>query len=178
MITLLRLGHRRKRDARVSTHCGLASRAFGAQRMIFSGEQDEKLLESLRSATEAWGGPFSVSYEKNWKKVIRNFKGAKVHLTFYGLPLQDVIGKIRKQRDVLLIVGSQKVPGEVYGLADYNVAVTSQPHSEVSALAIFLHEYFQGRELGKKFRGAKLRIMPSERGKDVRRLLRTSQSQR
>ena len=68
---------------------------------------------------------------------------------------------------MLIVVGGMKVPGEVYDLADWNVAVTSQPHSEVSALAVFLHELFGGRELGAVFGDARLRIVPQTRGKSV-----------
>ena len=39
--------------------------------------------------------------------------------------------------------------------------------SKEGALAIFLHEYFQGKELEKKFKGAKISIKPNARGKTV-----------
>jgi len=45
--------------------------------------------------------------------VIDNFKGKKVHLTMYGMPVQDKIGEIRNEKDLLVIVGSEKVPGEI-----------------------------------------------------------------
>ena len=32
----------------------------------------------------------------------------------------------------------------MYGLADYNVAVTGQPHSEISSLALFLDHLYEG----------------------------------
>ncbi len=168
MITVLRLGHRSERDKRVSTHCGLVARAFGAEKIVYSGERDEGLLKSVNSVAERWGGPFKAVYEKNWMKVIKNFKGLKVHLTFYGLPIQKEIGKIRKAKNVLLIVGGEKVPSEVYHAADYNIGVTNQPHSEVAALSVFLHEYFKGKELEKRFKNAKLRIVPHARGKIVK----------
>lgn len=166
MITVLRLGHRRKRDARLSTHCGLAARALGANSIIYSGEKDDRLLESVRKVSKNWGGKFKASYEKDWRRTIKNFKGAKVHLTMYGMPLQSRIAGIRRRGGLLVIIGGEKVPGEVYGLADYNIAVTNQPHSEVAALAVFLHECFSGRELGKKF-GGRLKIVPQERGKMI-----------
>jgi tRNA (cytidine56-2'-O)-methyltransferase len=84
----------------------------------------------------------------------------------YGIPIQNKIKQLRRS-NVLVIIGSEKVPGEVYGLADFNIAVSNQPHSEVAALAIFLHEYFRGKELNKKFSAAKLKIIPQERGKKV-----------
>lgn len=169
MITVLRLGHRRKRDARVSTHCGLVARAFGANGIVYSGEEDRKLVESIKKVIKNWGRPFYVSYEKNWRKVIlRNKKATKVHLTMYGIPLEQKIREIRKKKNILLIVGGEKVPGEVYKLSDYNISVTNQPHSEVAAMAVFLHEYFAGKELKKKFSNAKIRVLPSEKGKIVK----------
>jgi len=166
MITVLRLGHRRKRDARLSTHCGLAARALGANAIIYSGERDDRLLESVKKVSKNWGGKFKASYEKNWRKTIRGYGGAKVHLTMYGLPIETKIAKIRGRGDVLVIIGGEKVPGEVYHSVDYNLAITNQPHSEVAALAIFLHEYFRGKELKRKF-GGRLKIVPQEHGKKI-----------
>ena len=166
MITALRLGHRKKRDARLSTHCGLAARALGADMIVFSGEKDQQLLDSIKKVSKNWGGKFKASYEKDWRKTIKNFHGTKVHLTMYGLPIQDQIRKIRGKKDVLVIIGGEKVPGIVYHGVDYNLAITNQPHSEVAALAIFLHEYFSGRELKKKFDG-RLKIVPQEFGKKI-----------
>jgi tRNA (cytidine56-2'-O)-methyltransferase len=170
MISVLRLGHRSARDARISTHCGLVARALGAAEIIYSGEPDPKLVESVRSVAKHWGGPFSASYEKSWRKVIAKYKrkGFSIcHLSMYGLPIQTIIKKVRKHRNVLVVIGAEKVPGEVYRLADYNIAVTNQPHSEVAALAVILHEYFGGKEFGRSFKKAKLKIIPQERGKKV-----------
>ncbi|OYT56836.1 MAG: tRNA (cytidine(56)-2'-O)-methyltransferase [Candidatus Aenigmarchaeota archaeon ex4484_14] len=165
MIVVLRLGHRPGRDARLSTHVGLAARALGADAVIMSGEHDENIIESIKKVTKEWGGHFQVSYEKNWRNVIKNFHGVCVHLTMYGLPIQEKIDEIRKNKDILIVVGGEKVPAEVYQLADYNISVTNQPHSEVAALAIFLHEYFRGKELDREFEGGKIRIIPQARGK-------------
>jgi tRNA (cytidine56-2'-O)-methyltransferase len=166
-IHVLRLGHRAGRDPRISTHCGLVSRAFGANRIIYSGEKDQKLLEGIRKVSRQWGGKFGVKYEKNWRKIIKEFKGEKIHLTMYGLPVQKVIPKIRKKKSILVIVGGEKVPPEVYELADWNVSVTNQPHSEIAALSVFLDHFFKGKELGKRFPKAKKRIIPQERGKKL-----------
>jgi tRNA (cytidine56-2'-O)-methyltransferase len=54
------------------------------------------------------------------------------------------------------------VPGEIYGLADYNIAVTGQPHSEISSLAVFLDRFFQGSELCSEFPGARIRVVPAK----------------
>lgn len=170
MITVLRLSHRRVRDARLTTHVCLTARALGADEAVLSGERDENILESVSDVAKRWGGKFKIRYEEKWKKIVSSFKGVKVHLTIYGMPLQEKIAQIReksKNRNLLVIVGGEKVPGEIYKLVDYNIAVTSQPHSEVAALAVFLHEYFEGRELEKKFPGAKLTVVPEEKGKNV-----------
>lgn len=168
MIAVLRMGHRKSRDARLSTHCGLIARALGADEIIYSGEEDSGLLESIKRAGIRWGGKFSVSYEKNWRNTIEKFRRRKflvVHLSMFGIPIQEKINTVRNRPRVLVLIGSEKVPGEVYGLSDLNLAVTSQPHSEAAALAIFLHEYFSGKELAKKFPGAEIRIVPQEHGK-------------
>jgi tRNA (cytidine56-2'-O)-methyltransferase len=169
MLSVLRLGHRIERDARTSTHCGLVARAFGANEIVFSGEEDEKLIEGLKKVVRRWGGSFKIKYEKNWRKIIKKYKkkACIVHLTMYGLPINREIKKLRKKKNLLLIIGGEKVPGEVYTIADANIAVTNQPHSEVAALAVFLHEYFQGKEFGKKFEKAKLKIVPQSKGKKV-----------
>jgi len=164
---VLRLGHRVSRDQRISTHCGLVSRAFGADGIVYSGEKDEKLLESVRNVAKEWGGEFEVKYERNWKSFVRGWDGKTVHLTMYGLPVQEVMGRIKKEKNILVIVGGEKVPPEVYELADFNVSVTNQPHSEVAALAIFLDRFFGGKELDRKFPGAKKVVIPQERGKKV-----------
>ena len=167
MITVLRLGHRRERDKRLSTHVGLTARAFGASGVVYSGEEDGRLLSSVRRVAGDWGGEFGVSYDKSWLKRIKEFKGLKVHLTMYGLPLQDVVSDVRKHEDLLVVVGGEKVPGEVYHECDYNVAVTGQPHSEVAALAVFLHEYYRGNELGFTFPGAHKVVEPMPEGKSL-----------
>ena len=167
-VCVLRLGHRRIRDQRITSHCGLVARAFGADGITYSGERDENLERSIKKVVKNWGGPFDIKYEKNWRKVIKNWKGKIVHLTMYGLPLQGLMNEIKKyKKDLLIIIGSGKVPGEVYDLSDWNVAVTNQPHSEVAVLAVFLDRFFEGKELKKDFENKKIKIISQERGKKV-----------
>jgi tRNA (cytidine56-2'-O)-methyltransferase len=167
MITVLRLGHRIERDKRLSTHCGLVARAFGAQKLVYTGQKDSGLEESINSVTKGWGGPFQIEYSESARKLIKEWKGKSVHLTVYGIPLQEKIRALRKSRNLLVIVGGEKVPPEVYQECGWNVSVTGQPHSEVAALAVFLHEYFRGKELSKRFRKAGKSVVPQERGKKV-----------
>jgi len=166
-VCVLRLGHRPFRDKRVTTHVGLASRAFGADGMYLAAD-DPGIAGSIRDVAARWGGDFFIEDGVSWKRCVREWKergGCVVHLTMYGLPMKEVIGEIRGRDELLVVVGAEKVPGEVYGLADYNVSVTSQPHSEVSGVAVFLDHLFEGAELDRTYPGAELAIVPSRDGK-------------
>ena len=166
-ITILRLGHRRERDKRISTHCGLVARALGANEIIYTGDKDEQLINSIEKVATNWGGNFKASYEKSWKKVLNAFNGTIIHLTMYGLKYEKEIDKLKnKKGNLLVIIGGEKVPGEIYQAADFNLSVTSQPHSEIAALALFLHDLQEGRELEKKFNG-KIEVKPCKQGKDI-----------
>jgi len=167
-VWVLRLGHRRVRDQRITSHCGLVARAFGADGITYSGERDENLEKSIKKVVKNWGGPFEIKYERNWERVIKNWKGKIVHLTMYGLPVQNVMNEIREcKKDLLIIIGSEKVPGDVYHLSDWNIAIRNQPHSEVAALAIFLDRFFRDEKSSKSFNKEKIRIVPQERGKKI-----------
>ena len=137
-VVVLRLSHRPARDKRITTHVCLVARAFGANGVVYTGIRDKALEENVEKVVNVWGGPFFIRYEKSWKKFIEGWKGKVVHLTMYGIHVDDIIDEIRKVKDLLIIVGGEKVPGEIFKLADFNVAVGNQPHSEVSALALFL----------------------------------------
>lgn len=170
MIVVLRLGHRLGRDDRISTHCGLVARALGASSIIYSGDHDDQMVAGINEVREKFGGKFEVGYNPGWRHVINDFKKRRfsvVHLTAYGMPIQKQIGKIKRKRNVLVIIGSEKVPGEVYQIADFNIAVTNQPHSEVASLAIFLNQCLGKKSLNQKFTKAKVTIVPQEKGKKV-----------
>src|SRR3989344_293086 len=159
MIEILRLSHRLKRDVRVSTHCALASRALGASKIYYSGQHDSSYEDSVNKIVSNWGGDFTIEYVKNPIELIKAKKKENyfvVHLTCYGLELNKEISKIRRNKKILVIIGSEKVPPEIYHLADVNLSVSSQPHSEIAALSLFLHEYFHGKELNLKFSNAKI----------------------
>lgn len=177
-IYVLRLGHRPDRDKRITTHVALVARAFGANG-IYITTKDESIEESVKKVVEKWGGSFDIITGIPTKKVIKEWKnsgGVIVHLTMYGIPLDDALKRIPKDKDLLLIVGAEKVPRHIYEAADYNVSVGNQPHSEVAALAVFLDRYFGGRELYREFQNAKLKIIPQERGKKVIRLDKTERN--
>jgi len=161
-IYLFRLDHRPGRDKRVTTHLFLAGRALGADKAFYSGLRDVNVEKSVSEVVKSWGGSFSVEFVDNWKRFIKNFNGIRIHLTMYGLPVQDVVKKINVKEDVLIIVGGSKVPSFIFDVSEYNVSVTSQPHSEISSLALFLRE-LNPNCYDLKFGGKE--ILPSERGK-------------
>lgn len=187
-IVILRLGHRPERDKRTTTHLGLVGRALGARGMLLAAN-DKGVERSVREVTKRWGGDFFVQSGVKWRAELRAWKqkGGKVcHLTMYGENLPDVICEVREgvregvreegresvqeEARVLVVVGAEKVPYEVFEAADWNVAVSNQPHSEVAALALFLDYLQEGRELRAKFEGAELEVVPKRRGKAVKRL--------
>ena len=168
-IRVLRNGQRYVRDDRTLTHLCLVSRALGAEK-IYLEDAEKDVMGTLEEVNRTWGGDFVAILGEPWRKVIRDAKKegrSIVHLTMYGIPIQDVAPELRALDDVLIVVGGPKVPGKVYHEADFNVAVTSQPHSEVAALAIALHEIQGGEELKRTFQKSRLRILPSPRGKRV-----------
>ncbi len=76
--------------------------------------------------------------------------------------LPDVIQEInRSNGNLLVVVGSEKMPGEVFKLADWNVSVTSQPMSEVAALAVFLDWHLKHHAFEKLFPKGEIRIVPT-----------------
>jgi tRNA (cytidine56-2'-O)-methyltransferase len=168
-VIILRIGHRPERDQRVTTHVGLTARALGGTGMYLAAS-DKGVVESINDVVSRWGGDFFCQDNVKWRSSIRDWKaqgGTVVHLTMYGLNLPDVIDDIRIHEKILVIVGAEKVPGEIFGLADFNVAVTGQPHSEISSLALFLDHFFSGLELRNEFSGARMRIIPSKAGKQT-----------
>lgn len=169
MLTVLRLNHRTGRDKRITTHCALTARALGADRMVYTGDRDSRMEENIQDVTDKWGGDFEIKYEKSWKKFLKEFNGKRIYLAMFGVPIQEKIEDFRHyDGDMVVVVGGEKVPGDIYDHVDVQVAVTNQPHSEVAALAVFLDRLQEGKELKRKFEDAELEIVPKGDGKDVR----------
>jgi len=174
-VVVLRWGHRPQRDARLTSHVALAARAFGAAGLILSDTSDPKIKDSIEKVTREWGGSFFFKNGTPWKRAVHGWKvkgGLVVHLTAYGenVETSDAIKKIKASgKDVLVIVGSQKVPGEFFSeaVSDFNIAIGNQPHSECASLAVFLDRFFEGKELARRFENAHLRIIPQARGKKI-----------
>jgi tRNA (cytidine56-2'-O)-methyltransferase len=168
-VSVLRLGHRPGRDDRMTTHVALTARALGADRVILPANATDA-EETATDVTDRFGGPFDVERTEGPLGVLREWEGAVAHLTMYGQRVQDVEDEIREAaatRPLLVVVGAEKVPSEVYDLADWNVAVTNQPHSEVASLAVFLDRLFDGRELDREWTDPERVVVPQATGKKV-----------
>ncbi|MBP2172106.1 tRNA (cytidine(56)-2'-O)-methyltransferase [Methanococcus voltae] len=188
MIEVMRLGHRGERDKRISTHVALTSRALGASNIIFTSG-DKHVHGSVDRITESWGGDFQFKVADSWKSYVKEFKknnGVVAHLTMYGENINEImpeiIGRVyptegtesnkcenqkEEPKNLLVIIGAEKVPREAYELADYNVSVGNQPHSEVAAIAIFLDRLTMGKNLYSEYEDATIRVIPCKNGKNV-----------
>ena len=174
-VYVLRLGHRPRRDHRVTTHVALVSRAFGAKGMFLAYVRDTSIIKSINKVIDRWGGNyFKIIDGVDPLNIIKEFKNRNaciVHLTMYGLPIDKIINDINsKCLEILVIVGAEKVERIFYEISDYNIAIGNQPHSEVSALAIFLDRLWKGVELELCFHDAKYYIIPSAKNKVVRKV--------
>ena len=173
---VLRLGYRKGRDPRITTHLALVSRALGATDFLLAGDDDEGLFENVQSVSERFGGAMACEHVGSGMSWLKRFAredagdgqpGVVVYLTMYGEPYRRVIPRIRRDRPVTVVVGGAKVPSEVFEHAHYNVAVGNQPHSEVAALALFMEGWFGEGGTERHFPNARLVIEPSARGKEV-----------
>ena len=168
VIEVIRIGQRLVRDDRVTTHVALVARAFGATK-IFMTEVNPEIKETIEKINRTWGGNFTVEFIDSWKLIVKKKKDEFkiVHLTMYGENINDMASQLGKEENLLIVVGAEKVPREIYELADYNIGIGSQPHSEISALAILLDRIQKGEQFLKSFAGAKRKIIPTKKGKNV-----------
>jgi tRNA (cytidine56-2'-O)-methyltransferase len=153
----------------MTTHVGLTARALGADRVVIAGDASGSKA-TVEDITERFGGPFDVELTDEHRRLLREWPGSVVHLTMYGLPVQEVEADVRAdlaEGPLLVVVGAEKVPFDVYERADYNVGVTNQPHSEVAGLAVFLDRLFEGRELDREWTGGSHEVVPKATGKQV-----------
>ena len=177
-IVVLRLNHR-PRDFRVTTHACLTARAFGANGVIIADTEAKGIIEKIDSLSIAWGGGFWVRDSVATDRVInvwRSLGGVIINLSMYGEDLRNVLSDLYFLRHVqlkpfLVMVGSSKVPAKMYTIADYNISITNQPHSEVAALAIFLDKIHGGN--WPRYTEGKVRMNPSLKGKGRISIMRT-----
>jgi len=169
-IIIFRYGHRIERDKRITTHCALVSRALGASKMFYSGQEDPNFEKSVKEVNKNWGGNFSLEYVSNWSEFFKQNKAKYfiVNLTMYGTDFETFAKKIKTnkpKKPLLIFIGSQKVPTEIYNIANANICVTNQPHSEVAALGLLLYKLKDYKTI--KFSKAKIKIKENPKGKTI-----------
>lgn len=170
-VVVVRLGHRVGRDDRMTTHVGLTARAIGADRFVLVGGETGP-IERIEDVTARFGGPFQTQQVSSFQTFVDRWSGRIAHLTMYGLPLPGVLPELQSSLEnsddgLAIVVGAEKVEFDVYELADWNVAVTNEPHSEVGSLAITLDRLFEQPDLQPSFTGGTHRIIPNTCGKTV-----------
>ncbi len=178
LVTIFRIGHRIYRDKRITTHLALVSRALGASGIIIAGERDEKIIKSVSKVVTEWGGDFTIEFIpfENWRSFFEEWVGEQnliIHLTMYGENLpkfqqNNDFNKLRSSPELLkrllVVVGGEKVPSKVYQYANWNIAISNQPHSEVGSLGIFLNHLISN-SLEICFSNPSRQILPSIKGK-------------
>ncbi len=148
----------------------LASRAFGAANITFAGKKDPKLVRFCSQLNKKWGSTFAVNFTDDWKVFLnskRNYK--KIYLTRYGLPVNKVVHTLKTYKNILLIITLSDSIKSLHQISDFNVSITTQPHCSSAAIAVFLHAFYEGRELAMHFENAKFKVVPDERNIRVER---------
>lgn len=133
---------------------------------MYLNPPDPELSTRLAGIAKRWGGDFEVVGVREWRPTVRAHAGHVVHLTMYGEPIDRALVRLRSYRNLLVVVGGAKVPSDLYQLADVNVAVGHQPHSEVAALAILLDRLIGTPGPG-PWADAEQVIVPQPHGKKV-----------
>ena len=111
-LSVLRLGHRRDRDKRITSHLGLTARAFGADEVVLAGDRDPSALETWDSVTERFGGNFESRFEESplsWlRRISKSGQATIVHLTMYGEAWREATPSIPTDKPAVVVVGVQR----------------------------------------------------------------------
>jgi tRNA (cytidine56-2'-O)-methyltransferase len=141
----------------------VTSRALGASEITFIGKKDTQLADYMNKMASKWGGKFKVSFAKSYQEFMKSSdKAIKIYLTRYGTSLTEKSAMISTYKRIVLIVTDKEDVDYINKVADFKISITSQPHCSAAAIAVFLHEYYKGRELAMHFENAKYKI--SEKG--------------
>ena len=112
-VIILRLGYRRGRDPRITTHLALVARALGAQKFLFSGDEDEKMEDNISSVNQRFGGDMEIEHIKSPMAWLRRFveqgldgnpPGVAVHLTMYGASFREAVSYTHLTLPTILLV--------------------------------------------------------------------------
>ncbi len=147
----------------------LTARALGASEITFVGKKDGRLSKYINAINKKWGGRFTVQFAKSQAEALKSTsKYTKVYLTRFGEPLQNKSYVLKTYKNLVLIVTPSDEKSNLHEMADFNISVSSQPHCSAAAVAIFLHEFYNGRELAMHFEYAKHKVVPKEHGIEIK----------
>ena len=88
--SVLRLGHRKGRDPRITTHLALVARALGATKFLLAGDEDTDLFDNVASVNDRFGGSMQCEHMSGAMGWLKRFTqedagdgqpGVAVHLT-------------------------------------------------------------------------------------------------
>ncbi|MEM0149659.1 MAG: hypothetical protein QXW10_02065 [Candidatus Micrarchaeaceae archaeon] len=165
MLTVLIIG---KPSYEKVTDLCLIARAFGASEIVFTASDSKLKSKSQRFCKDIcrkWGGNFSVGFTDNWKAYIKGKRNYKtVYLTRYGMPMRQAEYVLRTYKNLLIIASFSEKINELYTIADFNISITSQPHTTASSITAMLRTYYRDRELSMHFENAKYKIIPEPHG--------------
>ena len=135
----------------------LSARALGASGITFAAQQGNKRIMSLnKRIMKRWGGEFKVGFSRNIAETFKDRRNYKiVYLTQFGEPLNKVAHTLKAYRNLLVVVSSKESIKSIIDRADFKVSISRQPNSATAALSVFLHAFFEGRELAVHFKNQK-----------------------
>jgi len=73
---------------------------------------DEEIKNTINKVNNSWGGlnEFNLKIIDNWKSLITEWKkneGKVIHLTMYGLQINEVIEEVKSlEKKILVIIGA------------------------------------------------------------------------
>ncbi|MGC8496118.1 MAG: hypothetical protein ACP5MX_02845 [Candidatus Micrarchaeia archaeon] len=166
MISVLVVG---KCSYECSVNLAQTARAFGASEIIFVSKPDPRLKRNISLLNSKWGGSFSVGFARDYAEVVKAKQSYKIiYLTRFGTPISKTIYAIKTYKNLLVVITTKEALAEILKIADFEVSLTTQPHSGSSALAVLLHMFYEGRELAMHFENAKYKIVPGDNAENKR----------
>jgi len=156
MINVLAIGRNSYQN---SLDLCVTSRALGASEITFIGKKDARLVNYINRMNSKWGGKFKVSFAKSCEEFLKTSdKAIKIYLTRYGTSFQEKSAMISTYKRIVLIVTDKEDVDYINKISDFKISITSQPHCRAASIAVFLHEYYKGRELAMHFENAAYKI--------------------
>ena len=82
----------------------MTARAFGCQK-VFLSKADSRVSKTVSAVVEKFGGDFSVENVTSIETFVKKWPGVVVHLTMFGLPIDDFVEEFKiVDSDILFVV--------------------------------------------------------------------------